>query len=71
MSARYWLVKAPDDSMAETVLGLLATLQGDKRMNGVEVVHIVPEHRESNWMERAIAANYAALSPTDDAGAGG
>lgn len=54
--SRYWLVKAPDGDMAETVLSLLETLNGDKRMNGVEVVHIVPEDRTNNWMEARLAA---------------
>jgi hypothetical protein len=60
---RYWLVKVPDAAMASAWMPLLETLRGDERLHGLEVVEIIPERRDSNWMERAIAAKLTEESP--------
>lgn len=55
MSARYWLVKVPiSGTAADTANAVFRQFEGV--VAGVEVVEITPEHRESNWMERALAA---------------
>ncbi|MGH8028489.1 MAG: hypothetical protein ACREO3_01000 [Arenimonas sp.] len=50
--SRYWLVKAPDETMIREVLM--------EKFHRLQIVEIIPEKRDSNWMERAIAADLAA-----------
>lgn len=64
MSARYWLVKATEGSVAETVCKMLRGSEFD----GVEVVEVIPEDRTSNWMERALAADLAKKLDGDNRG---
>lgn len=51
--SRYWLVKAPEGTVAETVCKLLK--ESDGGAPGVEVVEILPEKRGTNWMEVELA----------------
>lgn len=51
-TARYWLVKVPDNPHVRYVADWLLEQHG---AGGVEVVEIIPDKRGANWMERELA----------------
>lgn len=57
MTSRYWVIKAPDGTLADNVLNLLNTLSSD-RLNGVELVEVTPEQRTLGWAEKAILEKF-------------
>ena len=57
--SRYWLVKAPEGHVAKTVNLTLLQFQYE----GVEIVEIIPEKRDSNWMEQAIVQKFVTEHP--------
>jgi hypothetical protein len=59
MTARYWLVKAPAE------FDVRHGLEIEYGWLDFEIVEVVPEHRDSNWVERAIAARFAKEHPAE------